>query len=74
MELAELYLKLKQYEKAVSTITAIVKQEKTSHDINALMEEAKSVMLLAQIYEKVNMPKQALEALYKCLDAQEKYV
>ncbi|RDD45285.1 Tetratricopeptide repeat protein 21B [Trichoplax sp. H2] len=72
MELAELYLKLKQYEKAVSTITAVVKQEKTSHDINSLMEEAKSVMLLAQIYERVNMPKQSLEALHKCLDAQEK--
>ncbi len=62
--MAELQMKLKQYEKAERTIaTALESESQQQNDLNSLMIQAKFTALLAKIHERSNNLEQAIRAL-----------
>jgi hypothetical protein len=62
--MAELQMKLKQYEKSERTIAAALETEaQQQNDLNSLMTQAKFTALLAKIHERSNNLDQAIKAL-----------
>jgi len=70
-DLAELYLKLKSYEKAEKVIRqAINFAVKSVSDLSSLMEEARFWLLLARIYQKSKEPSESLDIFSKAKELQ----
>lgn len=68
-DLAELYLKLKNYEKADKVIKAALEQEK-ANDLPSLMEEARLLKLQAQVYQRSGNTEETLKTLTRAKDVQ----
>lgn len=68
-DLAELLLKLRQYDKAEKVLTSALQQD-TGGDIDLMMEHTKYMVLLARVYQKVDRLEEAMDSLTKARDMQ----
>ncbi len=62
LDLAELLMHLKQYEKAERTLKVVLDQE-DSEDLERLMERVKYISLLSKVYQNAGDPEGALKTL-----------
>lgn len=67
-DLAELLLRLRQYDKAEKVLKQALEGE--GQDLETLMEQTKYLMLLARVYQKVNKLEDAQEMFTKARDMQ----
>ncbi|CAH3021819.1 unnamed protein product [Porites evermanni] len=68
-DLAELYLKLKNYDKADKVIKSALEQEK-ANDLPSLMEEARLLKLQAQVYQRSGNTEETLKTLTRAKEVQ----
>ncbi|CAG2246626.1 IFT139B [Mytilus edulis] len=68
-DLAELLLKLRQYDKAEKVLSAVLDEEGGA-DLDTLMEHAKLMVLLSKVHQKKNNLEAAMESLTKARDMQ----
>ncbi|CAH3123731.1 unnamed protein product [Pocillopora meandrina] len=68
-DLAELYLKLKNYEKSDKVIKLALEQEK-ANDLPSLMEEARLLELQAHVYQKSGNAEETLKTLTRAKEVQ----
>lgn len=68
-DLAELHMKLKNFEKAERILRQTLKDD-SSNDLSQLMDEAKCTFLLAKIYLKTKDPEETIQAFLKARDVQ----
>ncbi|XP_020612885.1 tetratricopeptide repeat protein 21B-like [Orbicella faveolata] len=68
-DLAELYLKLKNYEKSDKVIKSALEQEK-ANDLPSLMEEARLLELQARVYQKSGNVEETLKTLTRAKEVQ----
>jgi len=68
-DLAELYLKLKNYDKADRVIIAALENEK-ANDLPSLMEETKLLKLQAQVYQRSGKIEETLKTLTRAKEVQ----
>eukprot|EP00794_Sanderia_malayensis_P003381 gene3381-3871_t len=70
-DLAELYLKLKNYDKAERVVRQAVQQSiKSASDVTSLMDETKCWLLLARIFQKSRESSETLEVFIKAKEMQ----
>jgi len=72
-ELAELHMKLKNYEKAERLLKNTLKDD-GAIDLSKLMDEAKCLFSLAQIYKKTKESAEAVQTYIKAKDAQARVI
>ncbi|EDO49516.1 predicted protein, partial [Nematostella vectensis] len=68
-DLAELYLRLRNYDKSEKVIITALEQEKAS-DLMSLINEAKLLMLLARVHQNHNNTEQTMNTLTKAKEVQ----
>ena len=71
LDLAELLLKLKQYDRAEKVLCVVVEQEEPS-ELDRLMERVKYISLLSKVYSKAGNPDMALKTIRSGLTLQAK--
>ncbi|XP_068157433.1 tetratricopeptide repeat protein 21B-like [Drosophila tropicalis] len=70
LDLAELFLKLKQFQNAVDILEEDVKALKTADDVGELQLQTKKLLLLARVYEKSGNIVKSLQTLQQARDNQ----
>ena len=62
LDMAELLMKLKQFEKAEKTLKVVLDQEE-SEDLEKRIEKMKFICLLSKVYQNAGDPEEALKVL-----------
>lgn len=69
-DLVELYIKLRQYEKAEKTLVAAIGHLSQESELSQLMENTKYLLLLAKVYQKSSQQTQTIQTLIKAREVQ----
>nr|CAD7199018.1 unnamed protein product [Timema douglasi] len=70
LDMAELYMKLRQYDKAEKTLMQELDSKNDTSDISALITRSKVLLMLAEVREKAGNIKASLETLKEAQDNQ----
>ncbi len=71
-DLAELYFKLGQFDKAEKTLQVGLEQREEGMDLSHMIESVKFMMTLSKIHRKAKRPEKCLEVLSNATDLQSK--
>eukprot|EP00731_Ephydatia_muelleri_P012930 Em0007g240a len=69
-DLVELYIKLRQYDKAEQTLVAALGHLSQESELSQLMENTKHLLLLAKVYQKSSQQTQTIQTLTKAREVQ----
>ncbi|KAL5010855.1 hypothetical protein ScPMuIL_013160 [Solemya velum] len=69
-DLAELLLKLRQYDKAEKVLKKALDEEAQSSDLDIMMEHTRYLVLLAKVYQKLEQMEDAIQSLTRAKDMQ----